>query len=234
MGFGGNFVVDDFTFWAGAALLIGLPRSASENVATAKKSPTPMDALRSAWFDCGVDCKPEARALPTSIMKSKLITSSAIAALVAVPFLFGCRSVPGEDEGSETAPEGTTALAPEYRRLPASGPVSFAHQVKPILESKCLPCHSASEGGNGFRLDTGSHAFARGAAGARIIPGKPDESLLLALSSAHAGMDVMPRVGNRLTRVEMLILRQWIIEGARWPAGRAGQLSPSDNWLRTD
>ena len=186
------------------------------DVATEKKTPTTMDALRSAWFGCTVDCKPKVKALPTIIMKNKLITSSAIAALAAAPFLFGCRSVPNEEEGSETAPEGTTALSPEYRRLPASGPVSFTHQVKPILESKCLPCHSASGGVNGFRLDTRTHAFARSAAGARIIPGRPDESLLLALSSAHDGMDVMPRVGNRVTKVEILILRQWILEGALW------------------
>ena len=167
-------------------------------------------------------------------MKNKLITSAKIATLVAAALLVGCRSVPDEDDGSETAPEGTTALAPEYRRLPASGPVSFAHQVKPILESKCLPCHSPPYGMNGFRLDSRGYAFARGAAGARIIPGRPDESLLLALSSAHAGVAVMPKVGNRVTKTESLILRQWILEGAPWPAGRAGDLFPIENWLEKD
>ena len=167
-------------------------------------------------------------------MKNKLFTSAKIAAHVAAALLVGCRSVPDEDDGSETAPEGTTALAPEYRRLPASGPVSFAHQVKPIFESKCLPCHSASYGMGGFRLDSRRHAFANGAAGARIVPGSPDASLLLALSSAHSGMDVMPKVGNRVTKIESLILRQWILEGAPWPLGRAGDLSRSGNWIKTD
>ena len=167
-------------------------------------------------------------------MKHTLITSTCITVLAAAALLAGCRTTPDEDEGSETAREGTTALAPEYRRLPASGPVSFAHQVKPILESKCLPCHSPPYGMNGFRLDSRDYAFARGAAGARIIPGKPDESLLLALSSAHAGVAVMPKVGNRVTKTESLILRQWILEGAHWPAGQAGDLFAIENWLEKD
>ncbi len=163
-------------------------------------------------------------------MKIHLLVSSAVVATL----LISCRSTPDEDAGSETAPEGTTALAPEYRRLPASGKVSFEHQIKPILESKCLPCHSPPYGMNGFRLDNRAHAFARGAAGQRIIPGKPDESLLLALSSAHAGVAVMPKVGNRVTKTESLILRQWILEGAQWPAGKAGDLFPRENWLEKE
>lgn len=167
-------------------------------------------------------------------MKNASLTSANIAALFAATFLVGCRSVTDQEEGSETAPEGTTALTPEFRKLPDSGPVSFAHQVKPILESKCLPCHSASDSVNGFRLDSRSHAFVKGAAGARIVSGKPDESLLLALSSAHRGMDVMPKVGNRVTKIESLILRQWILEGASWPSGAAGVLTPSKNWINHD
>lgn len=166
-------------------------------------------------------------------MTDKIQASAKFAALAAV-LLVGCRSTPHGDEGSETAPEGTTALAPEYRRLPTSGPVSFANQVKPILESKCLPCHSPPYGMNGFRLDSREYAFARGAGGPRIIPGKPDESLLVALSSAHAGVAVMPRVGNRVTKTESLLLRQWILEGAHWPKGSAGDLFPRENWLEKD
>ena len=167
-------------------------------------------------------------------MKHAPSISASIAALFAAALLAGCHIVKDKDEGSETAPEGTTALAPEFRRLPKEGPVSFAHQVKPILESKCLACHRTSYGMGGFRLDNRSNAFAKGAAGRRIVPGRPDASLLLALSSAHRGIDVMPKVGNRVTKIENLILRQWILEGAPWPSGRAGDLTPSENWIRSD
>ncbi len=167
-------------------------------------------------------------------MKNNMTTPGLIMALAASAWLVGCRATSEKRGESETAPEGTTALEPAYRGLPKSGPVSFAHHIKPILESKCLPCHSPPYGENGFRLDSREHAFASGANGARIIPGRPDQSLLLSLSTTHAGVAVMPKVGNRVTRTESQLLRQWIIEGAPWPKGRAGDLFPAENWLEKD
>ena len=167
-------------------------------------------------------------------MKHAPSTSVNITVLLAAAILVGCRSVNDQDNGSETAPERTTALAPKFRKLPNSGPVSFADQVKPIFESKCLPCHSGSYAMGGFSLDSSTHAFAKGAKGARIVPGQPEASPLLALSSAHHGMDVMPKVGNRVTKFESLILRQWILEGASWPSGASGVLKPREDWINND
>lgn len=50
MGFRGNFVVDGFTFLASAALLICLPRLASENTGTTKKPPTSVRHGLTAMF----------------------------------------------------------------------------------------------------------------------------------------------------------------------------------------
>ena len=50
VGFRGNFVVDGFTFLASAALLIGLPRLASENAGTTKKPPTSVRHGLTAMF----------------------------------------------------------------------------------------------------------------------------------------------------------------------------------------
>lgn len=154
--------------------------------------------------------------------------------LVMTGLLAGCQSTNDEEQGPETAPEGMTAIPPELRGLPKTGKVSFALQVKPVLESKCLPCHCPPQGMNGFRLDSREHAFASGAAGPRIVPGNPDASLLLAFASTHQNVPVMPRVGNRLTKTESLILRQWIKEGADWPRGRAGDLFARENWLEPE
>jgi hypothetical protein len=112
--------------------------------------------------------------------------------------------------------------------------VSFEHQVKPILESKCLACHSEASAPWGFRLETRELAFAPGPSGARIVPGRPDHSLILALASTHKNVAVMPLVGNRLTATESKILRRWIAEGAVWPRGKAGLLKPSDDAIRPE
>ncbi len=148
--------------------------------------------------------------------------------------LGGCASPPREhDQGPETAPEGLTALSREAIKE-SETVVSFARQVKPILENKCLACHSGESAPWGYRLDSREAAFARGAGGPRIVPGKPDESLFLALSSTHKDVAAMPLVGTRLTATESRILRRWIAEGAEWPAGKAGALKPGSDAVRPE
>lgn len=134
------------------------------------------------------------------------------------------------ERGPETAPEGLTALSPaalagECRH------VDFQTMVRPVLENKCLPCHSAPAASGRFRLDTREAAFARGPGGPRIVPGHPEASIMLAFASTHKNMAVMPVVGNRLTSTESRILRRWILEGARWPLGTAGHLKPASDTL---
>lgn len=134
------------------------------------------------------------------------------------------------ERGPETAPEGLTPLSPaalagEHRN------VDFQTMVKPVLENKCLPCHSGGAASGNFRLDTREGAFARGPGGPRIVPGRPDESIILAFASTHKNMAVMPVVGNRLTPTESRILRRWIMEGAPWPVGAAGHLKPASDAL---
>jgi hypothetical protein len=104
---------------------------------------------------------------------------------------------------------------------------SFTRDVKPVLESKCLACHSGDSAPWGFRLESRDFAFARGLSGARIEPGNPAHSLLVQLSTAHRNSAAMPLRGAPLTEEETDMLRRWISEGAEWPQGRAGQLKPA-------
>ena len=120
---------------------------------------------------------------------------------------------------------------------PATGShatMDFARQVKPILESKCLACHSGDSAPWGFSLESKALAFKPGTSGPRIIPGKPDQSLLLALSSTHKNVPVMPLTADHLTDTQSLVLRKWILEGAAWPEGKAGQLKPAPGSVRPE
>src|SRR5687767_4342419 len=90
-------------------------------------------------------------------MKSSSIPqaiAAVLASLVGVAVIGGCAG-PGveRERGGETAPEGLSVLGPEALRS-SKGPVSFAHQVKPILESKCLSCHSAQAAAGAYRLES--------------------------------------------------------------------------------
>lgn len=146
--------------------------------------------------------------------------------LAGALILGACVSSPEPDAESETAPEGLTVLDASALRLGGS-PVNFEKQVKPILESKCFACHQGGAAPAGFRMESRAFAMTRGASVQRIVPGKPEESRFLALTSAHRQVAGMPPVGNRLTPTESKILRQWVVEGAKWPEGKAGQLQVS-------
>ncbi len=146
----------------------------------------------------------------------------------------GCALAPHEHEkGPETAPEGLTVLSPAAVKE-SSREIHFDRQIKPILESKCLACHSGESAPWSYSLESRKLAFAPGASGPRILPGKPDQSLIIAFASTHKNVAAMPLVGNRLTETESRILRRWVAEGADWPAGRAGMLKPSFEGLHPD
>lgn len=93
--------------------------------------------------------------------------------------------------------------------------VEFETDVAPILESRCLSCHNAEESKGGLTLATREAAFAFEDA---ILPGQPDESLLVRMVS---GSDPeMPKSGKPLSADQVNVLRQWIEGGAEWPEDR--------------
>ena len=96
-------------------------------------------------------------------------------------------------------------------------PVNFETQVAPIFERHCVHCHEASQPKGGFSLSTSTHAVAGGESGPAIVPGKPDESLLVEYISGEK--PEMPKNGSPLSGADVDSIRQWVAEGARWPSG---------------
>jgi len=125
----------------------------------------------------------------------------------------------------ETKPMGENVLSKEQIRAAKSGPVDFVAHVKPVLERKCVMCHNRKALPGHMSLENRTQAMRSGALGAYIVPGHPENSLLVAnVHSAHQNVSVMPAVGERLTKDEYEILTKWVKEGANWPAGPAGTL----------
>ena len=126
---------------------------------------------------------------------------------------------------SETKPLGENVLTKEHIHAAKHGPVNFTSHVKPVLEAKCVMCHNRKALPGHMSLENRSEAMRSGALGTFIVPGSPENSLLISnVHSAHSKMSVMPAVGERLTDDEYAILKKWVKEGARWPAGAAGEL----------
>ena len=100
-----------------------------------------------------------------------------------------------------------------------AAPIDFNRQVKPILSDNCFKCHGFDEGSRegGLRLDLRENALQPAKSGdIAIVPGKPEESMLLLRVTDE--FDAMPpeETGKRLKPEEIAILRQWIAEGAEY------------------
>ena len=145
--------------------------------------------------------------------------------LLPVMAMLGLTSCGTTTADSETQPMGMEVLSPQAIRAAKHGPVSFVDHVKPVLEAKCVMCHNRKTLPKHPSLETRDEAVRTHALGTYIVPGHPEQSLLLAdVRSTHHDVSRMPAVGQRLTSAEYKILKKWIQEGAPWPSGRDGVL----------
>jgi hypothetical protein len=94
----------------------------------------------------------------------------------------------------------------------------FTDRVLPILRSRCFECHSHDhEISGGLALDVRSGWEQGGESGPAVVPGKPDESLLIA-AVRHAKADYeMPPDGPKLPEAEIATLVAWVARGAPDP-----------------
>ncbi len=88
--------------------------------------------------------------------------------------------------------------------------VLFRQVVRPLLVRSCLKCHNADRREGGLDLSRRAAALRGGDTGEAIVPGKPDESLLVQLIEAGE----MPK-GGPMVRPEVLAaVRRWVELGA--------------------
>jgi hypothetical protein len=99
--------------------------------------------------------------------------------------------------------------------------VDFNRDIRPILSDNCFACHGpdAKQRKAKLRLDTQDGILAELRDGGHaIVPGKATESVLLQRVTAENPKERMPpaKTGKRLTAQQIILLRQWIEEGAPW------------------
>jgi cytochrome c553 len=92
----------------------------------------------------------------------------------------------------------------------------FETKIRPLLATNCYDCHTDSASG-GLRVDSREALLKGGKRGPAIVPGKPEESLLIK-SVEHSDKNLkMPKGGAKLKDEEIAYLSQWIRDGASWP-----------------
>jgi hypothetical protein len=98
--------------------------------------------------------------------------------------------------------------------------VDFQRKVRPILSDNCFLCHGPDKGTRmaDLRLDIQEGAMAQRKNGHAVVPGKPDESLLIKrIYSDDANFRMPPVFSHKtLTQEQKDTLRLWIEQGAKW------------------
>src|ERR1043165_936082 len=92
--------------------------------------------------------------------------------------------------------------------LMTAQPVSFQHDIRPVLNSRCVMCHQAQNGGGKLSLASFAGIQKGGELGAAVKPGDPDASPLLQLISGDKPR--MPKAGAPLTETQVALIRRWI------------------------
>jgi mono/diheme cytochrome c family protein len=100
----------------------------------------------------------------------------------------------------------------------------FESQVRPVLVEHCLGCHGDKKVKAGLRLDSKASALKGGDSGPAIVPGKPDDSHLVA-AIRYEGPEMPPK--GKLTQRQVEALTQWIKMGAPWPGGATSPVVPA-------
>ena len=132
-----------------------------------------------------------------------------------------------EAQAPASAPAKALAqAAPSGGAAPTSEKISFSSQVRPILSNNCFACHGPDSKNqlSSFRLDTEEHSRANLAKPGDtprfgVVPGKPEQSLLLKRIVTHDPNEVMPPPSSKkppLTEEQIAIVTEWIRQGAKY------------------
>jgi len=135
-------------------------------------------------------------------------------------------------------------IAPAWAGLPGER-VDFNRDIRPLLSDTCFQCHGPDPKTRkaDLRLDTRAGAVEDRGGTAAIVPGKPEQSALLARITATDATERMPpaKTGKKLTDAQVQLVRRWIEQGAEYkghwsfiPPTRPALPAVKDaGWVRT-
>ncbi len=103
--------------------------------------------------------------------------------------------------------------------LPSAADLEFFEKrIRPVLVENCYQCHSATSEKlkGGLRLDSRAGMLKGGESGAAIVPGKPDESLLVK-AVRYKNEDTAMPPKKKLADAQVADLEVWVQLGSPWP-----------------
>lgn len=91
----------------------------------------------------------------------------------------------------------------------------FERRIRPLLVERCYKCHSESMAKGGLRLDSRAALLQGGETGSAIVPGNPDESLIIQAVRQQNGLAMPP--DGKLSEMQIADLATWVKANAPWP-----------------
>jgi len=116
---------------------------------------------------------------------------------------------PSTDTAAPTEPPVATE-APATEPVAGGATVSFANDIFPILESRCIGCHGGERTQEGLVLRTHADIMAGSDNGPVVVPGDAANSLLVELVATQK----MPKRGPKLTPPQVQLITDWVNQGA--------------------
>lgn len=124
---------------------------------------------------------------------------------------------------------GVAAFTGNPARVQAAGAQDdglkmYSEKVVPIFQANCYRCHGGMNHRGGFQMDTRAGMDKGGHDGKVIVPGHPEQSLLVKLIR-HEGpkddpMD-MPPNKPKISDADIATVEQWVKAGALMPEDAA-------------
>lgn len=115
-----------------------------------------------------------------------------------------------EDEKDRTYSSFKSALEKAKNVIP----VSFEHEVAPILTANCTRCHGDTQAAANLRLNTFNMIARGGRSGVPVAPGVPARSGLIIKLVIEDAQLRMPKGGAKLEDAEIMTIARWIEQGA--------------------
>ena len=106
------------------------------------------------------------------------------------------------------------AIAPLLSAADDKAQEFFEMRVRPVLAKNCFACHTGSKMG-GLEMMSRESLLKGGKSGPAIVPGDPDQSLLLQAVRQQHELKMPPQ--GRLKDDEIEQLASWVKSGAVWP-----------------
>ncbi|MEJ5240621.1 MAG: c-type cytochrome domain-containing protein [Anaerolineales bacterium] len=149
-------------------------------------------------------CAPQQSSAPATLSPAQAtpVISTALPATTEAP----------TDTPTVVPSQTPTSIPTETPTATATAPagISFLNDVLPILKSRCVNCHGGERVEEGLLLRTYEELMAGSANGPVIVPGDPENSLLVQLIVNQK----MPKRGPKLTPQQVEIIIEWVRQGA--------------------